>query len=281
MREPFSVAGKRVLVTGAGTGIGRAIALEFGRAGADVVLHYSHSSDGADRAAEELRALGRIATAIHADFTNQGQIESLVPRAVDELGGLDVLVNNAGITMNLPIEKTTPEHFDRLVQVNLKAMYFLTRAGAPYLVESRGAVVNISSNHAFGGYLNYSLYAATKAAIVGFTRTVSIEMAVKGVRVNCIASGWVLVENQLAELPKDFDREKAALGLPAGFISDGSDIGYLAMFLASDAARYIIGQTICCDGGAGALSGTAGEFRNRHEPIWGTRYVPGLGAIDD
>lgn len=268
--------GHRVLVTGAGTGIGRGVALEFAKEGAAVALHYSHSREGADSAAAEIEAAGGKACALHADFRDAQQARDLAGRAADFLGGLDVLVNNAGITMNQPFLETTVEEFDTVFNVNMRAMFFATQGAAEIMVRSgRGSVVNVSSVHAYGAMVEHSVYAATKAAILGFTRTLSLELIQKNVRVNCIASGWVLVENQRKVLGTEFDEKRAGLGLPSGFIGESRDIGRLAIFLASDESRYIVGQTILCDGGQSALLACTPDFRQPSQYIWGQGYVPG------
>jgi len=273
-----TMEGKRVIVTGSGTGIGRGMALEFARHGADVALHYCHSGDGAFSAVEEIRKAGGKAEAFKADFNNVDEVRELPLKAVDFLGGLDVLVNNAGITANRAFDKVTPEEYDILYNVNVRAMFFATQAAVPTMIEQgKGAVINITSGHASGGMVEHSVYAGTKAAIVGFTRTLSIELIQKGVRVNAIASGWVLVDNIRATLPEDFDEKTAGLALPVGFIGEPRDIGRLAIFLASDDARFIVGQTYACDGGQMALLPATGDFRKPTERRLGTRYVPGVG----
>jgi NAD(P)-dependent dehydrogenase (short-subunit alcohol dehydrogenase family) len=267
---------KRVLVTGAGTGIGRGVALEFAREGASVVLHYAHSREGADSAVAEIEAGGGKACALHADFRDAAQARALASRAAEFLGGLDVLVNNAGITMNQPFLETTVDEFDTLFHVNIRAMFFATQGAAEIMVRSgRGVVVNVSSVHAYGALVEHAVYAATKAAIVGFTRTLSVELSPKNVRVNCIASGWVLVENQRKQLGADFDEKLAGLGLPSGFIGEPRDIGRLAIFLASDESRYIVGQTILCDGGQTTVLPCTSDFRMPATQKWGRGYVPG------
>ncbi len=267
---------KHVLVTGAGTGIGRGVALEFAREGAAVALHYLHSEAGARSAVAEIEAAGGTAYALQADLRDAVQARALPGRAAECLGGLDVLVNNAGITMNQPFLKTTVEEFDTLLHVNLRAMFFAAQGAAEIMVaQGHGAVVNISSVHAYGALVEHAAYAATKAAIVGFTRTLAVELIQQGVRVNCIASGWVLVENQRRVLGPQFDEQAAGLDLPSGFIGEAADIGRLALFLAGDESRYIIGQTILCDGGQSAVLPCAGHFRTPMTQKWGQGYVPG------
>ena len=277
MKDGKKMDGKRVLVTGAGTGIGRGVALDFAAEGATVVLHYCHSSQGSESAVEEIRSFGGNAKSIGADFRDVQSVRELGAGAIDFLGGIDVLINNAGITANRPFEATTPEHFDTLFDVNFKAMFFLTQAVLPEMIQhGRGSVINLTSVHAFAGIVEHSVYAATKGAIVAFTREVSLELIQKGVRVNAIAPGWVRVENHDKALGGEFDWQGAAKTLPAGFIGTPSDIGQLAIFLASDDSRYIIGQTLVIDGGQLAIMPNTGDFRGPREVQFGQGYVEGL-----
>ena len=267
---------KRVLVTGSGTGIGRGVALEFAREGAAVVLHYAHSEAGAASAVDEIRSGGGTAEAFQADLADIEQVRALASQAIDFLGGLDVLVNNAGITMNKPFLQVTPEQFDTLYDVNIRGMYFLTQAAVPTMIEQgSGAVINLTSVHAFAGMTEHTIYAGTKAAIVGFTRVLALELATKGVRVNAIAPGWILVENHLKVLG-EFDQQSAGSTIPAGVIGAPHDIGKLALFLASDESRYIVGQTLVIDGGMLAIMPLSGDFREPRQEQWGQGYVPGL-----
>ncbi len=268
--------GKRVLVTGSGTGIGRGVALEFAREGAAVVLHYAHSEAGAASAVEEIRSAGGKADVFQADLADIEQVKGLASQAIEFLGGLDVLVNNAGITMNKPFLGVTPEQFDTLYNVNIRGMYFLTQATVPTMIEQgSGAVINLTSVHAFAGMTEHTIYAGTKAAIVGFTRVLALELATKGVRVNAIAPGWILVENHLKVLG-EFDQQSAGTTIPAGVIGAPHDIGKLALFLASEESRYIVGQTLVIDGGMLAIMPLSGDFREARQEQWGQGYVPGV-----
>ena len=277
MADGRKMEGKRVLVTGAGTGIGRGVALEFAREGASIVLHYCHSSAGCESTVDEIRAFGGQAQAIGADFREVRSLQNLAAEAINFLGGIDVLINNAGITANCPFEKTTTEQFDTLFDVNIKAMFFLTQAVLPEMAKhGSGAVINLTSVHAFAGKTDFSVYAATKGAIVAFTREVSLELIQKGVRVNAIAPGWVRVDNHEKVLGGEFDWGTAERGLPAGFIGIPADIGKLAIFLSSDESRYIIGQTLVADGGQLAIMPNSGDFRGPSEYQWGKDYVDEL-----
>ena len=270
------MCGKRVLVTGSGTGIGRGLALEFAKEGAVVAIHYAHSDEGARTAVKQITHDGGRAKAFKADLQTVENARQLAAQALDFLGGIDVLVNNAGITMNKPFEEVTPEQFDLLFHVNVRAMFFLTQAMIPAMVQQgHGAVINLSSVHAFAGMTEHTVYAATKGAIVAFTRVLALEMASKGIRVNAIAPGGVLVENHLKVMP-DMDPEAVGQTLPAGFLAVPEDIARLAIFLASDDARYIVGQTFVIDGGQTAIMPLTGDFRDLRKVQFGQGYVPGL-----
>ena len=274
MQNNGAMQGKRVLVTGAGTGIGRGVALEFASEGAAVALHYGRDQSGAVSAVEEITRLGGKAKAFQADFRDAGTLKTLARDVTAFLGGLDVLVNNAGITLNVPFEEVTLEQFDTLYHVNIRAQFFLTQALLPGLAEhGKGVVINLTSVHAYGGMTEHSVYAGTKGAIVSYTRELSLELIQKGVRVNAIAPGWVFVENHQKVLGESFDRAAASKSVPAGFIADPSDIGRVALFLASDDSRYIIGQTIICDGGQTSILQLTGDFRERRKERWGANYV--------
>ena len=267
--------GKRVLVTGAGTGIGRGIAMAFAEAGAAVALHYSHSANGADTAVAAINHRGGRAAAFAADFTSVEAIKYLADTAVRFLGGLDVLVNNAGITMNKPFDQVTVVQFDVLYQVNVRAPFFLTQAVLGELEKSRGTVVNITSIHAFEGYVEHSVYAGTRGAIVAFNRELAIELAPRGVRVNAIAPGSVEVENQYKVIP-NFDPQASGRSIPAGFIGQPHDIAAAVLFMASPAARYIVGQTLIVDGGTTSWMPFGDGFRQKPGTSFGKGYVPGV-----
>ena len=270
-----SLEGKKVLVTGAGTGIGRGIALGFAKAGASVALHYSRSSKGAEDAVKEIRELGGRAAAFKADFEKIEPLKEIAREALAFLGGLDVLVNNAAITMNKVFEQVTVEQFDILYHVNVRAPFFLTQAVLPELEKSKGTVINITSIHAFEGYQEHSVYAGTRGAIVAFNRELAIELAPKGVRVNAIAPGSVEVENQHKVIP-GFDPVESGRNIPAGFIGQPEDIANVAMFLASSEARYIVGQTLIVDGGTTSWMPFSDGFRKPMNACFGKGYIPGV-----
>jgi NAD(P)-dependent dehydrogenase (short-subunit alcohol dehydrogenase family) len=274
------MAGKKALVTGSGTGIGRGIALEFARQGADVVLHYGHSAAGAQSAVEEIQAMGRRALAVKANFENTDEAVGLANRAIEFLGSVDCLVNNSGITMNRPFLKVTREQYDVLLNVNLRSPYFMAqRIVEDMLSHGGGAIVNMTSIHGVAGAPEHSVYAATKGAIIAYTRTLGVELAHKGVRVNAIAPGWINVENHAKAVPGFNLRdamEAARNAVPVARFGTPLDIAKLTAFLCTEDAGYIVGQTFIVDGGTSALMSLISDFRNESANRFGTGYVPGM-----
>jgi len=279
MNSPLRMQGKRVLVTGSGTGLGREIALEFAREGADVVLHYSQTQSSALTARDEIRAMGRRCEVFQADFDKVEQAIQLGDRAIGFLGGVDCLVHNSGICLNKPFFDVKAEWFDLLYHVNVRAQFFLTQRVAREMVEQGGgAVVNISSIHGVSGAPEHSIYAGTKGAIIAYTRALAIEIAHKGVRVNAIAPGWVTVESYYQALPgfNEEDADKvAAEKVPLGRSGKKSEIAKIAVFLCSDDAGYIVGQTIIADGGTTSLMSLISDFRSKSSAKFGVGHVPG------
>ncbi len=275
MSQTRHLEGKRVLVSGAGTGIGREVALEFARQGAAVAIHYCHDGAGAQNAVEEIRLAGGIAEAFTADFNDLDSVRVCAGQAIAFLGGLDVLVNNAGITMNQPFAEVTAQQFDALFDVNIRAPFFLTQAVLPALTrQGEGAVVNLTSIHAFGGRRDYSVYAATKGAIVALTRQLAIELAPARIRVNAIAPGVIEVQNYYRALP-EYNVDESGQGIPAGFAGQPRDVAHAAIFLAGDGARFITGQTLVVDGGTTSWFAFSDEFQKPSKGTWGKGYVPG------
>ncbi|MBI4583867.1 MAG: SDR family oxidoreductase [Planctomycetes bacterium] len=276
MNPSRKLAGKRAAVTGSGTGIGREIALELARQGVDVVLHYSHSGEGAGKAVEAIEALGHRAAAFPADFRKLDEVERFAGEALAFLGGIDCLVNNAGITMNLPFERVTAEQFDTLYQVNVRAPFFLTQRLARSMKErGGGAVCNLASIHGFEGMQEHSAYAGTKGAIIAWTRSLAIELAPAGIRVNAVAPGAVVVENYYKAIP-GFDAGALGPNIPAGFAGEPLDIARVVAFLLSEEARYIIGQTLIVDGGTTSWMPFGDGFRQPLHNRFGRGYVPGI-----
>jgi glucose 1-dehydrogenase len=280
MPQELKLQGKRALVTGSDTGIGYAIGVEFARQGADVVFHFVQNDDSVKGAVEEARAQGRRSTAFQADFDKLEDAVGLAEKANEFLGGVNCLVNNAGVTMNRPFLKVTPEQFDTMFHINFRGQYFLTQKVVEDMLRRGGGVIcNMSSVHGLQGVPEHSVYAATKGAILAYTRSLAVELAHQGIRVNAIAPGWITTENYYKCIP-GFTEELAAKtayqSIPVARCGEPSDIARLAAFLCSDDASFIIGQTIVADGGTTALMSLVSDFRKESTNTFGKGYIPGV-----
>lgn len=278
MGDARRLVGKRALITGSDIGIGREIALEFARQGADVVLHYCHHRQGALSALDEIIAMGRRAAAVEADFDKLDEVFSLAEQSIHVLGSIDCLVNNAGITFNRPFFNVDPEQFDKLFNVNFRAQYFLTQRVAEHMVRGKGgSICNISSIHGLQGAPEHSAYAATKGAIIAFTRSLAVELAHQRVRVNAIAPGWITVENYYKAIPgfnEEQARQDAASSVPVARYGLPIDVALLAAFLCSDESTFLVGQTVTLDGGTTALMSLISNFRDASSARFGASYLP-------
>ena len=276
--------GKTALVTGADTGIGREIALEFARQGASVVLHYCHHPNGAFSAADEIKALGPKAVPIRADFDDISQVLSFADQAIAASGSIDYLVNNAGISFNKPFLNVTPDQFNKLFNVNFKAQYFLTQRVVAHMLERNGgAVCNISSIHALQGAPEHSAYAATKGAIIAFTRALAVEFAYRGIRINAIAPGPITVENHFKAIPgytEEQARKDGYNAVPAARYGSPIDVARLATFLCAEESSFMVGQTLTLDGGTTALMCLVSDFRKESTARFGVEYLEPSAGVD-
>lgn len=244
----LELAGQAALVTGAGRGIGAAIAREFARAGCDVALVELGAFDEARSLADELRETGTRAVALRADVSDVGAAEQAVAAAVKAFGRLDHLVCNAGITRDAMIWKMTEEAWDRVIDVNLKGCFAYCRAvSGLFRAQRHGRIVNIASVNGMRGKAGQANYAASKAGIIALTRTLARELGPKGVNVNCVAPGMVRTE-MATKLPPDI-LEKAIAETALGRIAEPEDVARVVVFLCSEAARHITGEVIRVDGG--------------------------------
>lgn len=244
-----NLKGKTAIVTGAGRGIGKAIALELASCGAHVMVNDLASSEGAPRVAEQIRSGGADATAIAADISSVKEIERLVRETVETYGGIDILVNNAAIERVEDFFDVTESSWEQTVHTNLKGPFFCAQACAKVMAGiGKGKIVNISSIHGVLTMPRYAAYASAKGGINALTRQLALDLAKYGINVNAVAPGSVEVE-KFADKGW-FDAAKFGEYIPVGRIGQPSDIARLVAFLVSDEADFVNGQVITADGGS-------------------------------
>ena len=237
------------LVTGASRGIGRAIAVALGAAGAAVACA-ARSRDQVDAAAAEITAAGGRARALRLDVTRSEQIAVGVEEIEGALGPIDVLVNNAGITMEKKTTEVTDEDWDAVLATNLTSMFRCARAVAPGMMRlERGKIINIGSMYGIIGVPRYAAYCASKAAVDGLTRSLAAEWARHGIQVNCLAPGYMNTDISRAALADEKTRALFLSKIPARRIGEPEEVGALAVYLASPASDFMTGQTVYLDGG--------------------------------
>lgn len=244
-----NLQGKIAVVTGAGLGIGQAIAVELARQGARVAVHYSRSEKGALETAGRIKEFNGEAYPFQADLSQVSECRRLIKSVAEQLGTIDILVNCAGVTRKVNFLETDETTYEEVFNLNMRGYFFCAQEVARGLVDrgSGGTIINITSIHAFAGLPGHAAYAATKGAIITFTRELTSELARHKIRVNAVGPG-------LIEVPRYFDipgynREIGNNAVPLGRVGLPADIGGIVAFLASDAAEFITGQVIYVDGG--------------------------------
>jgi len=239
---------KTALITGATRGIGKGIALSFAKQGANVAFTYSSSKEAADLLENELNALGVKAKGYQSNAANYEAAQDLVKDVLAEFGSIEVLINNAGITKDNLLLRISEEDFDKVIEVNLKSVFNLTKAIIkPMMKQRQGSIINMSSVVGVKGNAGQSNYAASKAGILGFTKSVALELGSRNIRCNAIAPGFIETE-MTAVLPEETVKGwREAIPLKRGGTPD--DIANACVFLASDLSTYITGQTLNVDGG--------------------------------
>ncbi len=236
------------LVTGGSRGIGRAICLELAARGALVAVNYKRSADAAEDLVAEITAAGGAAEAFQADVSSADQVQALFKSVLAQRARIDILVNNAGITEDNVIMRLKPKDFDDVIASNLRSAWLCCREAARSMMRKRsGTIINITSVVGIAGNGGQSNYAASKAGMVGITKSLAKELAVRGIRVNAVAPGFVETD-MTADLSADL-RERAIEAIPLGRMGNPQDIAKTVAFLASPDASYITGQTIIVDGG--------------------------------
>ncbi len=239
---------KIAVVTGAGRGIGRGIALALAREGAFVVVNYNGSKERAEEVVSEIEKNGGSAVAIQCNVSDFEQAKEFYAGVVKEYGRIDILVNNAGITRDNLIMKMSEEEFSDVIQTNLAGTFngikFVTR---PMMKQRAGRIINIASVSGVIGNMGQANYSASKAGVIGLTKAVAKELASRHITVNAVAPGFIATE--MTDKLSDAVREEAVKSIPLGEFGQVEDVAEAVVFLASDRARYITGQVLCVDGG--------------------------------
>ncbi|HEX8144409.1 MAG TPA: 3-oxoacyl-ACP reductase family protein [Pyrinomonadaceae bacterium] len=242
--------GRVAIVTGGGRGIGRATVFRLAEAGASVVVNYLRNEAAAEEVARRARELGVEALAVRADVADVGQAAALVEIAVERLGGVDLLVANAGIWEGAPVEELSEELWDRVIDANLKGTWAACRAVVPPMKrQRRGSIVIVSSTAGQRGEAGYSNYAASKGGQISFTKALATELA-PDIRVNSVAPGWVDTELNEGVFDDEPYKEKIIEGIPLRRLATADDVALSIVFLASDWARHITGEILNVNGGA-------------------------------
>lgn len=241
------LANQIAVVTGAGRGIGRAIALKFAAEGADVVV-VSRTQENSEKVAAEIRALGRKAWAFAVDVADAAAVNAAAEKILAEAGKVDILVNNAGVTRDGLLMRMSDADWDTVLNTNLKGAFLVTKAFSRAMIKARsGKIINISSVIGLIGNAGQCNYAASKAGLIGFTQSAAKELAGRGITVNAIAPGFIETD-MTAELKPEM-KEALLKQIPLGCLGQSDDIAGAALYLASPAARYVTGQVLTVDGG--------------------------------
>ena len=246
----MSMTGKTAVVTGGSRGIGKAICLELARQGANVVFSYAGNTAAAEETLAALKELGVEARAVQGDVAAPAAVKNLIDTAVKELGGLHILVNNAGITRDNLAMMLKEEDFDAVIATNLKGAFLCMKAAARPMMKAKfGRIINLSSVVALRGNPGQINYCASKAGVIGMTKSLARELGGRGITVNAVAPGYIETD-MTAALP-EAAREAMLASIPTGRAGKPEDVAAAVAFLASDEAAYITGQVLSVDGGMG------------------------------
>ena len=237
---------KTVFVTGGSRGIGKEVALKFAEKGYNVVINYVSEKTNIDKLKEEFESKGIKSLIVRADVTNKDEIEILVKKAIEEFGSIDVLVNNAGITRDGLLMRMNEEDFDKVIEINLKGTYIVTKAVTKYMMKKRrGSIINLSSVVGVSGNAGQCNYSASKAGIIGFTKSIAKELASRNIRANAVAPGFI--ETDMTAVLADETKDAILNSIPLSRAGKPEDVANAAVFLAKN--NYITGQVLNVDGG--------------------------------
>lgn len=239
---------KTVVVTGAGRGIGRNIALTFAKMGANVVVNYSTSSQKAEEVVEEIKQSGGKAIAVKADVRKLDEVEQMFESTIKEYGTVDILINNAGITKDALLVRMSDKDFEDVIDINLKGSFNCSKVAAKTMMKQKsGSIINMSSVIGLIGNIGQANYSASKAGIIGLTKSSARELATRGINVNAIAPGFIKTE--MTDILSEKVKDSILKQIPMGTLGETEDVTNLIVFLCSPNAKYITGQVINVDGG--------------------------------
>lgn len=244
----MSLTGKNALVTGASRGIGRAIAVELAKNGANIAISYVNNKDKAEEVVNEIKRYGVKAIAVKADVSKEEEVLNMVKIVKESIGSIDILVNNAGINRDNLLMRMSTEDWDKVIDTNLKGTYLCSKALIRDMIKKKsGKIINIASVAGVAGNFGQTNYSASKAGVIGFTKSLAKEVASRGINVNAIAPG--LIETDMTLALKEDIRDSLVKNIPMGRLGTVQDIANIVIFLASEKSNYITGQVINVDGG--------------------------------
>jgi 3-oxoacyl-[acyl-carrier protein] reductase len=244
----MDLTGKVAIITGSGRGIGKAIAMKLAEVGATIVINDVGDATPAEQTVAEIKSLGRQAMAVVADVSSSVDVARLVDTVTKTYGKVDILVNNAGITRDQLAMRMTDDDWDKVLAIDLKSVFLCTRAVLrPMLKQRSGKIISISSIVGIIGNASQANYAAAKAGIIGFTKTIAKEMGSRGITANAVAPGFI--DTPMTQALTEERRQMMLNGIPLGYLGTPRDVAEAVAFLASEEARYITGQVITVDGG--------------------------------
>ncbi len=239
---------KYALITGATRGIGKQIAITLAKQGYNIALNYRKENEELENTKKEIEEIGVQVLAVKGDVTNFEECENFVKQVIERFGQIDVLVNNAGITKDMLLMRMKKEDFEQVIDTNLVGTFNVTKNAVPYMMKARsGRIINISSVVGISGNAGQTNYSASKAGIIGFTKSLAKEIASRNILVNAVAPGFI--ETNMTDVLKDDVKQEIAKNIPLKRMGTAQDVANVVKFLASDDSSYITGQVINVDGG--------------------------------